>query len=402
MKTAVVIIPTYNERENIQKVVPLLLTIFQKISDWKMRILVVDDSSPDKTYEVVRELAKKHPQIELLLNKQKAGLGGAYLKGMEHAFSNLSADVIFEFDADMSHDATKIPDFLKALDKGADMVLGSRYIPGGGIPQDWGIHRKFLSIVGNWVIMAILGNFSIRDWTTGYRAITRKVYDAVAPTLNRERFFGYTFQIGFLYEALQHGFTIAEVPFHFVDRTSGHSKLGPEYLKNTLLFILKVRINQLLAKKVVKFAVVGAIGAAVQLLSLQLWRMIVPVFELAIVTNFTLAMFLSVETAILSNFILNNAWTFADRKIAPSKYLRKFIKFNLASAGSIVIQLIVAIVGERLFGLQPLFTLPIIHLLIDSGQVYAVIGIVLGMSWNFFAYNYFIWNAPQSSSTLKK
>src|SRR5690606_21568905 len=103
-----------------------------------------------------------------------AGLGGAYLKGMTEAFENLGADVIFEFDADLSHDPRKIPQFLAKIDQGYDFVLGSRYIPGGGIPADWGLHRKFLSVVGNLIIMVVLTDFSIRDWTTGYRAISKK------------------------------------------------------------------------------------------------------------------------------------------------------------------------------------------------------------------------------------
>ncbi|MEX0895359.1 MAG: glycosyltransferase family 2 protein [Patescibacteria group bacterium] len=398
MKHAVVIIPTYNERENIAKVVPLLLQTFRDIESWKMSILVVDDTSPDKTYEVARELSDKHPTVHLLLNKQKAGLGGAYLKGMEYAFSTMKADLIFEFDADLSHDPEKIPVFLEKIDAGADMVLGSRYIAGGGIPADWGVHRKFLSIVGNWVIMAILGTFSVRDWTTGFRAITKKVYQAVAPSLNKEQFFGYTFQIGFLQRALKEGFVIKEVPFVFVDRTIGSSKLGPEYLKNTLLFIMRVRIQELLEKKVVKFALVGGMGAVVQLLTLQLWRGVLPDFQYFFITSFSTAMFLSIELAILSNFILNNFWTFSDRKIAPAKYVRKFIKFNLASGGSIMIQMIVAFIGEHFFGIFSIFTLPVISILIDTGHIYAVLGILLGMSWNFFAYNKFIWNSTKPAA----
>src|SRR5690606_30901308 len=137
---------------------------------WDMHILVVDDTSPDKTYEVVEQLTKKHTQVHLLLNKQKSGLGGAYLKGMDHAFHQLKADAVFEFDADLSHDPEKLPAMLAQLDNGYDMVLGSRYIPGGGIPSDWGLHRKFLSVVGNIIIMTVLTDFRIRDWTTGYRA----------------------------------------------------------------------------------------------------------------------------------------------------------------------------------------------------------------------------------------
>ncbi len=383
MKKAVVIVPTYNERENVKVLIPMLLEVFKKIKNWQMAVLIVDDTSPDKTYELVQEMGKQYPQVHLLQNKQKSGLGGAYLKGMAHAFNLLHADVVFEFDADRSHDQTKIPLFLEKLDAGYDMVLGSRYIQGGGIPNDWGWHRKFLSVVGNLIIAVVLTNFSIHDWTGGYRAITKSVYESVLPFLNSERFMGYTFQIGFLYNAVKKGYKIAEVPFVFKDRTHGHSKLGPEYIKNTLIYIMKVRIQEIINHRIFKFATVGGIGAVVQLTTLNLWRVFLP---------YQVSYFLSAECAVLSNFILNNVWTFSDKKLTLAQIPWKFLQFNLASIGSIGIQQVVALVGEFVIGLFTLFTLPIIGLKVDTGSAYAIFGILLGMMWNFFAYNKFIWN----------
>ncbi len=390
MKKAFVIIPTYNERENIAKVIPLLLEVFSKVADWDMNILVVDDNSPDRTSEVVQELQKKSKNIFLLLNPHKSGLGGAYLKAMAKAFDELNADVVFEFDADLSHDPTKIPNFLKKIDQGYDMVLGSRYISGGGIPENWGLHRKLLSVIGNLSIMLVLTDFRIRDWTGGYRAITRKVYEAVHPELHSERFTGYTFQIGFLHKAVKKGFSITEVPFKFVDREVGESKLGMEYIKNTLLYIFRVRTKEILTNRIFKFIVTGSVGALVQLLSLQFWRKSFP---------YEAAYFISLETAILSNFILSNFWTFADRKPKLSQYPSKFAQFNFASAGSIVVQLIIATAGKNLIGLHSLLTVPFINLEIDTGLIYAVIGILVGMSWNFFAYSRFIWKKPPTKGS---
>ncbi len=391
-KKAVVIIPTYNERENIQKVIPLLLEVSRSVSHWQLEILVVDDTSPDKTYDVVAELEKKHRQVHLLVNKKKAGLGGAYLRGMKHAFEELDADAVFEFDADLSHDPSKIPAFLGALDVGADIVLGSRYISGGGIPDDWGVHRKFLSIVGNVVIMSVLTNFKIRDWTTGYRALTKEVYAAVHPYLAGERFSGYTFQIGFLHTAVRLGFSVVEVPFKFVDRSIGHSKLGPEYIKNTLLFILKVRLQDMLRWRLFKFAAVGGVGALVQLSSLYLYRALIPDFLYGILSDYMIAMFLSIETAIISNFILNNAWTFGEQTLDRSAIPKKFIAFNMASGGSIGLQLLIAAIGKLTIGLLNLFTIPFTSIVVDTGILFAVVGIITGMFWNFFAYTKFVWN----------
>jgi dolichol-phosphate mannosyltransferase len=301
---------------------------------------------------------------------------------MAHAFGKLGADVVFEFDADLSHDPTKIPQFLTKISEGHDLVLGSRYIPGGSIPDNWGLHRKFLSVVGNLFINVVLANFSVRDWTTGYRAITKQVYQAVHSELSSVRFSGYTFQIGFLHLAISKGFKVAEVPFHFKDRNFGKSKIGPEYIKNTLAYIMKVRVQELLKNRIFKFAMVGGVGALVQLTTLQIWREIF---------TFQLAFFLAVECAVLSNFILSNIWTFSDRKLKPVQYPIKFIQFNLASGGSIGIQQLIAFLGEAYIGLFALFVLPIINFTVDTGTMYAVVGILTGMFWNFFAYSRIIW-----------
>lgn len=392
---AVIIIPTYNERENIAKVIPILLDVFTKIKTWDMHILVVDDTSPDKTYEVVQGLTKKHPNVHLVINKQKAGLGGAYLRGMAEAFDEMNADLVFEFDADLSHDPQQIPAFLAKIDQGYDFVLGSRYVAGGGIPQDWGLHRKFLSVFGNIIIMTVLTDFRIRDWTTGYRAITRNVYEAVHPEVHGQRFSGYTFQIGFLHKAVRKGFKVAEVPFKFVDRTDGQSKLGPEYIKNTLLYIFKVRAQEIVQHRLFKFAAVGGIGSVVQLLSLQLLWAVLKV-------PYQLAFFLSIEAAIVSNFVLNNIWTFADRKLEAKQIPQKFVAFNIASSGSIIIQQLVALVGQFVIGFHDLLRLPVVNITIGTAQLYVVVGIFLGLFWNFFAYNAFIWKkaAPGGSKPV--
>ena len=383
MKNAVVIIPTYNERTNIQRVVPALAAVFTKVSHWNMKVLVVDDSSPDGTADAVRDLQKKYRFVELLVNKQKGGLGGAYLKGMAQAFGELNADVVFEFDADLSHDPSKIPAFLAQLDKGADMVLGSRYIPGGGIPDNWGWYRKFLSVIGNIIIMVVLTDFRIRDWTTGYRAITRHVYEAVHKELRGQRFSGYTFQIGFLHQAVRRGFRVVEVPFQFVDREVGVSKLGSEYIKNTLIYIFKARIKDIMANRLFKFIIVGGGGALVQFVALSLYRRVLP---------YQLAFFLAIESAVVSNFIFNNIWTFADRAVRMSDVPKKFIQFNIASSGSILIQQVIAFLGERFIGTDHvLFVVPIVRYALDTGTLFAAVGILVGMFWNFFAYNTFIW-----------
>jgi len=397
MKKAIIVIPTYNESKNVGPVTKKLQEVFKKIKNWQMEILIVDDTSPDKTYEVVKQLQKEQKNLHLVINKQKAGLGGAYLRGFKEAYGPLKADVVFEFDADLSHDPSKIPLFLEKIDNGYDMVLGSRYISGGGIPDDWGFDRKFLSVVGNFVIMTVLTDFRIRDWTGGYRAITKKVYEDIYIELDSQRFSGYTFQIGFLHKAVRKGYKIGEVPFKFVDRTEGESKLGGEYIKNTLIYIFKVRLEEIMKNRFFKFAFVGGIGTLIQLTALTILRSIIPEFNLLFLTSFLLSTLLSIELAIISNFILNNLWTFSDRKLEPKQIPSKFIQFNVASTGSIIIQFIVNFFGETFIGLKPLFKLPVINFMIDTGLIFAMTGIIIGLFWNFFAYNKFIWKKTKSN-----
>lgn len=391
MQKAIVIIPTYSEADNLPITIKKLAEVFEKIKDWQMQVLVVDDNSPDGTAQIVKKLQKKYPFLKLLLNLKKAGLGSAYLKGMDKAFNQLDADLVFEFDADLSHDPQKIPAMLKEIENGSDLVLGSRYVSGGSIPQNWALHRKFLSVFGNLFIRLVMWDFSIKDWTTGYRAIKKEVYQAVANELESERFFGYTFQIGFLHKTRKKKFKISEVAFAFKDREIGRSKIGPEYIKNTLLYIMKVRVQEILQSRLFKFALVGVIGALVQLSSLKLYRFLLPNFQYLFFSNYLISTILSIETAIISNFIINNFWTFSDRKLKKQSMLKKFLEFNLASGGSLLIQMAIAAIGENTLGLFGLFTLPIIAIKVDTGMIYAVAGILIGMFWNFFAYNTFIW-----------
>lgn len=383
MTKVVVVIPTYNESGNIISVTRALARVFKTIPGYDLHVLFVDDNSPDGTSRVVEQMIKKYSFVHILKNKHKGGLGHAYKKGFTYAIDRLKADILFEFDADLSHDPTKIPSILREIASGADLVLGSRYVRGGGIPPKWAFHRKFLSVIGNLFIKVVMFNFRIHDWTTGYRAITRSVVSTVMPTLKGKVFEGYSWQTGFLVRTLEFGFKVTEVPFVFVDRTFGKSKLGPEYMINNFMYIINVRMKQIFNSRIFKFIVVGGFGSVVQFAFLYLYRQFIPAYQLAI--------FLSIETAVVSNFIWSNLWTFADRKLQAAQIPAKFIQFNLASAGSIIIQQVIAFVGERFIGLFPLFIVPIVHLGVDTGVMYAVVGILIGMFWNFFAYSRLVW-----------
>lgn len=247
MKT-VIIIPTFNERDNIGKLINKIIFVSKKIKKWRIDILVVDDNSPDGTSEVVKKRSKRNKSIHLLVRKKKVGLGAAYLAGMKYAFERMHAQVVVIMDADLSHNPSYLPQFLRKISDGADFVIGSRYIPGGSIAKEWGLHRKILSVFGNKVVFLLLRKDDLTDWTSGYRALRREVYKKVTPFISEDKaeFRGYTFNISFAYHALKEGFKNAEVPIKFVDRKNGKSKLGFEYLYYTPIFLFKTRLKEIL------------------------------------------------------------------------------------------------------------------------------------------------------------
>ncbi|NMB56441.1 glycosyltransferase family 2 protein [Candidatus Beckwithbacteria bacterium] len=373
MQKTFIIIPTYNEKDNIGRLIEFIEEkVFPKIDKAKfaMHILIVDDSSPDGTADLVKKLQKKYKNLSLFLNKKKAGLGGAYMKGMTYAVDELDADLMFQMDADFSHDPLVIHAFLDKIDKGYDLVLGSRYIKGGSIPEDWGIHRKFMSLVGNLIVRAVLWTWTVNDWTTGYRAIKKEVFESLRKEMDRKEFSGYTWQIGFLHKTQRKGFKIAEVPINFIDREFGKSKIGAEYIKNTLLYIFKIRIREL--DRIIKFAVVGVIGFVVNLTALE-------VFYKAFGIRPDNAAAMGAELAIISNFCLNNLWTFKDRKISDfRKLIIKFLQFNLTSLGAVLIQKVGVWLGLKFFG-ESYYLL------------YFIASVAVGMVYNFVMYNKVIW-----------
>jgi dolichol-phosphate mannosyltransferase len=326
MKKAVIVLPTYNEKENIKKLITLIDKVRKEISNWQIDILVVDSHSPDGTINEVKKLQKEISNLHFLETK-KEGLGKAYINGFQYAIEKLKAYVIFEMDADLSHDPKLIPLFLKEIEKGADFVIGSRYIKGGSIPKDWSFDRKLFSVLGNLIIKFGFMKLKITDWTSGFRAIkTWVVKEALSYLKN---YSGYVFQVAFLDYAIKNGAKINEVPLNFVDRKWGKSKI------NSFQYIIQTLIYVFLNSSFIKFVIVGVIGFIIDMGILYLL-----VERLHIATKLVwLAQAISAETAIVSNFLLNNFWSFAYKKIKDNHFL-SFIKFNFVSLGSLLIQTI--------------------------------------------------------------
>jgi len=377
MKTAVVILPTYNERDNIGLLIDKVEQEFGQIKNYSMQVLVVDDNSPDGTQKVVRKKQQEFSNVSLLTGK-KEGLGKAYIRGIDYAINKLNAHVVFEMDADFSHNPKKIPQLLEKLDQGFDIVVGARYIEGGSIPKNWGVHRKFLSRMGNTMVRTLLVQFKIHDWTSGFRALRVDVYKKVRSELTD--FTGYTFQVAFLHKALRRGFKVAEIPIHFVDRRFGKSKIGPEYVINLLVYLVKQTLIN--PPRFFKFLVVGGFGFILQFISFRILRS----FDL----RPSIATAISAEIAIISNFIWNNLWTFAERKITSAgRLVYKFFQFNLTSLGSLLIQAGISEVGTRMFGIATVMSLAGFALFSDD--LYLMVGILIGLIWNYTMYSLVIW-----------
>jgi dolichol-phosphate mannosyltransferase len=231
---SLIVTPTYNERENLPLFVESVLAVVPKA-----HILVVDDNSPDGTGQLATEMAAKDDRISVLLRPGKLGLGTAYIDAFR---SKLDAGYkyFFEMDTDLSHDPAYLPDFLRALQNGADVVAGSRNIPGGGV-EGWGLGRHLLSKGGSLYSRMILG-VGVRDLTTGYKAFTRRALEAIDVASVRSN--GYSFQIEMTYRALKAGLKVVEVPIIFVDRRAGQSKMSRKVFLEAVGVVWKLRLSR--------------------------------------------------------------------------------------------------------------------------------------------------------------
>lgn len=234
----VIIIPTYNERNNIIALLDELQTVFQSIAMYDMSILIFDSNSSDKTVDIVQAHQKKYSNIHLLTEEKKSGLGSAYIQAMRYAGQTLKADIVFEFDADGSHRPHYLPKMLEEFTKGADVVMGSRYIAGGSIPKDWGLHRKLLSLFGN-IVAKIILTPKIKDHTTGFRGTRTQCLKKI--DLNNLRSKGYAYKIELLWRLYLSGAKIIEFPIHFIDRQEGTSKLPRNNAIESLMLIIALR-----------------------------------------------------------------------------------------------------------------------------------------------------------------
>jgi dolichol-phosphate mannosyltransferase len=229
---AVVCLPTYNERENLE-------AMLRALGDKGVRVLVVDDNSPDGTGKLADRLAAQLDYVDVLHRERKEGLGPAYLAGFRRALAD-GAELVLEMDCDFSHDPNDVPRLIAAATD-ADLVLGSRYVEGGGV-RNWGLLRRFVSAGGSWYARVLLGAH-VRDLTGGFKCYRRAVLERI--DLDAIESKGYAFQIETAYRALRAGFHVVEIPITFVDREAGGSKMSKAIVAEAIWKVPALRLAAL-------------------------------------------------------------------------------------------------------------------------------------------------------------
>lgn len=234
---SLVIIPTYNEMDNIPKLIPEILS-----QDESIEILIVDDNSPDGTSEYVENVASENPKVHIIKREKKMGLGTAYIVGFKYALLN-NYDYIFEMDADFSHDPKEIRNFLSAI-KEYDLVLGSRYVHGVRV-LNWPMRRLLLSFFAS-VYTRLITGMPVRDATGGFKCFRKKVLENI--NLDKVKSNGYSFQIEMTFKAYAKGFKIKEIPIVFVDRVKGKSKMSKKIVLEAVTMVWKLRFQNIFGR----------------------------------------------------------------------------------------------------------------------------------------------------------
>jgi len=247
MRNAVIVLPAYNEAQNLSVLIPRIMDQQDRVTTHWLHVLVVDDNSPDGSGEVVRELKKQFDTLHLITGEKK-GLGDAYRRGFDYAMKTLNPDLIFQMDADLQHDPDLIPRFVTLAGQGYSLVIGSRFVPGGGTPG-FNARRLMLSRLGNWLLRTVAGLSPIRDCSSGYRCIQA---DLLARCdLSSFSAHGYSFLSSLLNELVRNGARVIETPIIFKARIHGTSKLSFKDQMEFIVNLFRIRLKNVLRNQAV-------------------------------------------------------------------------------------------------------------------------------------------------------
>ena len=357
------VLPTYNEDENIENIIQQILKDEKNQSKHTFSILVVDDNSTDETQAIVQRYTSLNSKVHLVTG-QKKGLGDAYKRGFNYALNDLQADLIFQMDSDGQHDTSLIPHFVSSIEEGRDVVIGSRFVEGGTTP-DFSFSRLIMSKVGNLLVRYVGGITQVKDCTSGYRAIRASYLKELDFSYLSTR--GYSFQSSLICDLAWRGANISEIPIEFSSRQGGDSKLA---LRDQIEFLLNIpRLGFRNLEDFMKYSLVGVSGVFV---NLGLYLFLTRYYEISEVV----APLIAIESALISNFILNNFWTFGKR-ITQSRIRVKFVKFHLVSGFSALINYSAFLTLFLVFGLYD-----ILANLIGIGLA-AIVNYLINSNWTW-------------------
>jgi len=375
-KNVLIILPTYNEAENIGLMLDELIYLSKKHNGYKIDILVVDDRSPDGTGRIVKDYQKTNKNI-LLASGRKSGLGDAYIRGMKYGIRLKKYFAFVMMDADFSHDPKVIPELLNELSLGRDCVIGSRYTRGGFIPGNWPILRILNSKIANFLARLFIGfDSSITDLTGGFKAI--KVESLQRLDLDNINASGYFFQVSLLYALIEQEFRISEIPISFSDRIRGNSKISKSDVLEFIRKAYSLNPNSRV-RRITTFAMVGTLGTLVNLITLSLLLKLIHLDPI-------IADALAIEVSIISNFYLNNKYTFRSGLSTQSikSQLSDFWKFNAGALAGALISLFIFTVLYKLVGVN--------YVVAD------LIAIAMSVSWNYWISVRFVWKVENAIS----
>lgn len=367
------IIPTYNESLVIAETIH---RVFAETagSQYTIHVLIFDSCSMDNTQDIVLNLQSTYHNLHLKTEKSKTGLGSAYNQAMHYALTILQADVVVEFDADLSHQPKYLLPMLEEMDN-VDVVVGSRYINGGSIPSNWGWHRKFLSKLGNWVARTVL-TYKYHDFTSGFRATHYRALSKVLP----KQFISnnYAYKIELFWALHKSKATIKEFPIEFIDREKGASKLPANSILDSLRVLATLRLMEV--KPYLDMCMVGLCGLGIQYLAYNVLRTVTPPFY---------AVQIAISLAIINNFIMNNRFTFRKRNLA--QFYKPFTYFVGYSALMVGVQSSWLAWGIEFFGSGYLKE----NLMLGSG-------VIVGSILNYLIYSRLIWKENKLKPSLNE
>ena len=366
----VIVIPTYNEALNLGRLIDSLVQGFNSKPEVNFHILIVDANSPDGTADVVKKKMNDYSFVHIYVEEKKTGLGAAYIAAFKYALQNLSPEVLVEMDADFQHNPDDLMKLVDEIQNGKDYIIGSRFTEGGSIPKDWALYRKLLSYGGNLFTKVVLGIYEVNDFTSGFKASQVKNFvDKI--DLNSVQSEGFAYKIDLLFKMYKLGAKIKEVPITFGLRDRGDSKMERNNFIDSLRVVLSIRFNE--NSNFFKFVAVGFVGLFVDSGLFNILRL-TPLGS-------SLATPISGSIALMTTYILNNYWSFSDRKIeSPNKKLIGFMIYVISSIIPILVRTKLVFIAISTFG----------DTFVVSNTAF-FIGIVFGLVWNFLIYSKIIW-----------